>query len=42
MIFWVDAGNWENFERDFMLIARKCKLPGLDDPGVNTLQLVKD
>ena len=41
-IFWVHAGTKERFEQAFKAIARKCKLPGWDNPAQNPLDLVYD
>lgn len=41
-IFWVHAGTKERFEQAFKAIAKKCKLPGWDDPATNPLDLVYD
>ena len=41
-IFWVHAGTKERFEQAFKAIARKCELPGWDNPATNPLDLVYD
>ena len=41
-ILWVHAGTKERFEQAFKAIARKCELPGWDNPATNPLDLVYD
>ncbi|KAH0558819.1 hypothetical protein GP486_004539 [Trichoglossum hirsutum] len=39
-VFWVHASNYARFKEEYKNIARELSLPGIDDPDVDTLQLV--
>ena len=41
-IIWIHASTKERFEQAFKGIARKCEIPGWDDPATNSLDLVYD
>ncbi|CAI4218829.1 unnamed protein product [Parascedosporium putredinis] len=41
-IFWVHASNVERFQQSYAEIAKRCQIPGYDDPKANLLQLVKE
>ncbi|KFA45618.1 hypothetical protein S40293_08631, partial [Stachybotrys chartarum IBT 40293] len=41
-IYWVHGGSRARFTEGFAAIAKKCKVPGYDDPKANVLSLVKD
>ncbi|OCK99064.1 TPR-like protein [Cenococcum geophilum 1.58] len=41
-VFWVHGGNKVRFEAAYQEMARTMKIPGFDDPKINTLQLVSD
>ena len=41
-MFWVHSSNIARFDQAYKEIARKLKLPGLNDPDVNTLEIVME
>ena len=41
-VFWVHCSNRARFEAAYQDIARTMKMPGFEDPKINTLQLVSD
>ena len=41
-VYWAHAGTIAKFDQAYKDIARNLRLPGWDDPQVNTLQLVTD
>ncbi|KAK3994438.1 kinesin light chain [Cladorrhinum sp. PSN332] len=41
-IFWVHAGTRQRFREAYTSIARACKVPGVENPDVDVLTLVKE
>jgi tetratricopeptide (TPR) repeat protein len=41
-VFWVHCGSRARFEAAYQAIARTMKMPGFENPKINTLQLVSD
>ncbi|CAG9946682.1 unnamed protein product [Clonostachys rosea f. rosea IK726] len=40
-VYWVHASNADRFRQSFTSIAQECGIPGLDDPEIDVLPLVK-
>lgn len=41
-VFWVHSSNITRFDQAYKEIARKLKLPGFNDPDINTLEIVME
>ena len=41
-IFWIHAATPDKFHQGYLEIARRCQIPGCEDPATDALQLVKD
>lgn len=41
-VFWVHASNAQRFRQAYTWVAQECSIPGLENPNVNILALVKE